>query len=69
MALYLSRFSPNKTMLAQRVSSKFFILVFSGLSGVLLFICLTVLSLATTATINGFAKRLANARACVNTFS
>ncbi len=69
MALYLSRFSPNKTRLVQSVSSKFFILIFSGLSGVRPFICLTVLSLATTATISGFAKRLVSARACMNTFS
>jgi len=50
ITLYLSLLFPRIAMSAQRVSSRFFLRVFSGLSGLDCLICLTVLSLARTAT-------------------
>lgn len=56
-------------MSAQRVSSRFFVRVFSLWSGELPFICFTVLSLATTATTSGFANFFVRVFVCIKRFS
>jgi len=69
IAFDLSFLSPMSTTFAQRVSSRFFCLVFSLFSGLRPLICFTVLSLAITATMIGFAKRFERAFAWRNRFS